>query len=88
MVSIKRFDTSETRAGRRRKAGSHTRTVAATPIRGRAVIIAHGWSYERFLAEDDGFLALTSISCQESQSLARYANVIQTVAVVKEAAVG
>ena len=67
---MKRFNTSETRARRQRKAGSCTRTVAATTIRGKAVIIAHGGSRERFLAEDDGFLALTSISCKESRSLA------------------
>lgn len=67
---MKRFNTSETRAGRQRKAGSYTRIAAATPIRGKEVIIAHGGSHEKFLAEDDGFLALTLISCQKSQSLA------------------
>ena len=67
---MKRFNTSEPRAGRQSKAGSYTRTVSATPIRGKEVIIAHGGSRKRLLAEDDGFLALTSISCQKSQSLA------------------
>ena len=73
---MKRLSTSETRAGGHKGSWKlHAHSSCDTFLKlglyvGEAVIIAHGGSRERFLAEDDGFLALTSISCQKSQSLA------------------
>ena len=71
---MKRFSTSETRVGRHKGSWKlHAHGSCDTYLKlglyvGKAVIIAHGGSRERCLAEDDGFLALTS--CQDSQSLA------------------